>query len=835
MEFGRGYESLIGRNHYKVHPDLPANWKLIHQQGLTGEFLKNDDDFWLQEDGSKFWLRWTVSPWFNDTGLIGGIIIFSENITQRKLLEENLNKSKELLNSIIDSTPSSIFAVDLQGRFILANKAASELYRKPKEDLLGKALHEVFPKEIADNKIASNNKVLITRKRLDFEEQILNNVDNLPRTLMVTKFPIQSVSGELYGTGGVATDITEIRLAQEALQATAQYVRSLLEASLDPMVTISSAGKISDVNRATERVTGLDRKQLIGSDFVDYFADEKKARESYQLVFSTGFVTDYPLAIKHVSGTVTDVLYNASVYRDDKGRVLGVFAAARDITERKLVEAKLRLSNFALMHISQGVLVTNSEHNILWVNAAFTSITGYSKTDILGKNCRFMNGPLSDLKMLSNIRLALKSNTPFSGEILNYRKDGTLFWNELTISPLFDKQGRLTNFVSSSCDITERKQTEHTLRESEFLCKFAIEGTGEGIWDWNIQLDQVVCSRLWKEMLGYTENEILAVKQDWLDRIHSDDQLVVTKALQAYLDKKTETYVIEYRLRCKDNSYKWILSRGLVVNYTEEGIPLRMIGTHTDISKRKHQEQQDQEHLNQLAHVTRLGLMGEMASGIAHEVNQPLTAITTYAQVSLNLMKAEYPDLIKLAEVIYKTQQQALRAGQIIRRMRGFVSANTKQGSAADLNELIQEAGNLCLAELRLNNIMLTYQLQHSLPLINGDHIQIEQVIINLIKNSEDALNGCSENQKKEISIHSLLKANDSIEVRIKDNGPGIPEDQQQHILMPFYTTKAQGMGMGLSICCSIIEAHEGHLKFNSTVGKGTTFYFSLPIKKDNR
>ncbi|UOA07176.1 PAS domain S-box protein [Methylobacter sp. S3L5C] len=830
MEFGQGYQSLLGLNHYEAHPDLPAKWKLIHQQGLTGEFLKNDDDLWVQKNGSKLWVRWTVSPWFNDKGLVGGIIIFCENITQRKLLEENLRLNRELLNSIIDSTPSSIFAVDLQGRFILANKAAVEFYGKHKEDVLGKTLHEIFPMEIAANKIASNNKVLITRKRLDFEEQILNNVDNLPRTLMVTKFPIQSVSGELYGIGGVATDITEIRQAQEALHATAQYTRSLLEASLDPLVTISSEGKISGVNSATEQITGLNRKQLVGTDFADYFTDAKKARDGYQLIFSSGFVTDYPLTIKHVTGKVTDVLYNASVYRDNKGAILGVFAAARDITERKQMEDKLRLRNAALKHISQGIMITSYEQKILWVNAAFTSITGYSKADTFDQNCHFMNGPLTDQKTLNNIRLAIKNSMPFSGEILNYRKDGTLFWNELTISPMFDVQGQLTNFISSTVDITERKQIEDALHESEFLCKFAIEGTGDGIWDWNIPTNQVVCSRLWKEMLGYTENETLSVKRDWLDHIHPDDQLLVTEALQAYLDKKTGTYVVEYRLRCKDNTYKWILSHGLVVNYTEEGAPLRMIGTNTDISKRKRQEQQDKDHLNQLTHVTRLGLMGEMASGIAHEVNQPLTAIATYTQVSLNLIKAEYPDLVKLAEVLYKTQQQALRAGEIIRRMREFVKKNNKHRSAVDLNELIQEACSLCLPELRLNNIALTYHLQNSLPLIHVDHIQIEQVIINLIRNSEDALDGCNENRQKEISIYSLLTPNDGIEVRIKDNGCGIPEEQQQHILMPFYTTKAEGMGMGLSISCSIIEAHEGHLKFNSQVGTGTTFYFSLPI-----
>ncbi|UOA09440.1 PAS domain S-box protein [Methylobacter sp. S3L5C] len=716
-----GIRNIYRLNPEEVRDDASKLFALHHPDDLDGivaviqksaqELSPFSHEYRIKHDDGE--VRWLLGNSLPQRELDGSTLWygFTTDITERKLLEEKLHINSELLSSIIDSTPSSIFAFDLQGRFISVNKAVSEFYGKRKEDVLGKTLHEVFPKKIADNKMTTNNQVLVTGKRLDFEEQILNNDESLPRTLMVTKFPVQSASGEIFGVGGVATDISELKLAQETIQATAQYARSLLEANLDPMVTISSKGKISDVNRATERLTGLDRKQLVGSDFANYFTNPKQAREGYQLAFSNGFVTDYPLAMLHVSGKVTDVLYNASVYRDDKGNVLGVFAAARDITECKRIE--------------------------------------------------------------------------------------------------------------------------HALRESEFFWKFAIEGTGDGVWDRNFLTSEMHYSKRWKEMLGYAENDILPTRQEWLDRIHPDDQLHVKKAMQAYLNGEAKSYSTEYRLSCKDNSYKWILDRGVVVNYAEDGTPLRMIGTYTDISKRKFQEQKDQEHLNQLAHVTRLGLLGEMASGIAHEVNQPLTAIASYTQVSLNLMKAEYPDLVKLAEVIYKTQQQALRAGQIIRRMREFVKSNTKQSSLVDLNELIQDAASLCLPELRLNNIVLTYQLQNSLPFINADKIQIEQVIINLIRNSADALDGCPENQQKKITIDSLLKLNDGIEVRIKDNGPGIPEDQQQKILMPFYTTKVEGMGMGLSICNSIIEAHEGYLKFNSKVGKGTTFYFTLPIKTE--
>ncbi|MGZ5012227.1 MAG: PAS domain-containing sensor histidine kinase, partial [Methylobacter sp.] len=252
-----------------------------------------------------------------------------------------------------------------------------------------------------------------------------------------------------------------------------------------------------------------------------------------------------------------------------------------------------------------------------------------------------------------------------------------------------------------------------------------------------------------------------------------------------------------------------------------------------DVSLRKQREQQDKEHLDELAHVTRLGLMGEMASGIAHEVNQPLSAISSYTQVSLNLIDSEHPDLARLTEILHKTQQQALRAGRIIHRMREFVKSHSKHRSAADINALIHDTVGLCIADLKQNGIRLAFELGHNLPPVYVDHVQIEQVLINLLRNSIDALKNLPPKQQRQVSIQSRLTVNnDNIQVRVKDNGAGLDKDQQQKVLTPFYTTKADGMGMGLSISRSLIEAHDGTLHFNSQPGKGTTFYFTIPIRR---
>jgi two-component system, LuxR family, sensor kinase FixL len=251
-----------------------------------------------------------------------------------------------------------------------------------------------------------------------------------------------------------------------------------------------------------------------------------------------------------------------------------------------------------------------------------------------------------------------------------------------------------------------------------------------------------------------------------------------------------------------------------------------------DVSARKLQELQEKEHLEKLAHVTRLGLMGEMASGIAHEVNQPLSAVVNYTQACLRFIQNENPDLEKIGEVLQKANQQALKAGQIIHSMREFVKQRKIHRSTVDINELIYDAISLFEPDFKQHLVAMRYELTKSLPSVFIDRVQIEQVILNLIRNSIDALKELPQFTQRQLSIETTLNNLNYIVVRVKDNGPGLTPMQREKILTPFFTTKSSGMGMGLSISRSLVEAHHGTLHFNSKEDKGTTFYFTLPTER---
>jgi PAS domain S-box-containing protein len=499
-------------------------------------------------------------------------------------------------------------------------------------------------------------------------------------------------------------------------------------------------------------------------------------------------------------------------------KVSGFYVLGVDVTDQEaLMEANYR-HNAILENISAGILLTDKNQLISYCNPAFQKLTGYSFEDILGKSSTLLQGPETDQQTLRELKKALDANQSFQGELINYRKDGSAFWNELTISPIFDTKGQLTHFVDIQRDITQRKQVEAKLNA-------IFNASVEGIMTTDMDNIIVSVNTAVEAILGYKPEELMGC---------SINKLMPSSTKEKNACGLTSTAKSGIQIQEIEGLHKNGSMVPLDMSLSEYSIDNAHYFTYIvrDVSLRKRREKQDRQHLDQLAHVTRVGLMGEMASGIAHEVNQPLTAISNYTQVSLNLINTDNPDLVNLAEILYKTQQQALRAGRIIHRMREFIKSHSKHTSTANINTLIHDAASLCATELKHNGIELTFELENNLPPIQVDHIHIEQVIINLIRNGIDALENLPAKQQRCLSIRSRLTLKNSVEVRIKDNGPGIDKDQQQKILMPFYTTKTGGMGMGLSISRSLLEAHGGTLYFKSKPGKSCSFYFTLPTRK---
>jgi PAS domain S-box-containing protein len=259
-----------------------------------------------------------------------------------------------------------------------------------------------------------------------------------------------------------------------------------------------------------------------------------------------------------------------------------------DITDLKLFEETLKLRERAISSTNNGVVITDAQHPdypIIYVNPAFEKITGYTYGEVMGYNCRILQCQETEQPGLDELRAAIKEGRSCTIVIRNYRKDGTLFWNELSISPIYDDNGKLTHFIGIQNDITKRQEAEAAIKEKEERWQLALQGNNDGIWDWNIKTNEVFFSAHWKEMLGYEEHEIANNLDEWSKRVHPDDLDWVRQIIKDHLTKKTPFYISEHRVQCKDGSYKWILDRGQAL-WDEQGNAVRMVGSHTDITER---------------------------------------------------------------------------------------------------------------------------------------------------------------------------------------------------------------------------------------------------------
>ena len=244
-----------------------------------------------------------------------------------------------LLARIVDSSGDAIVSKTLDGVITSWNRAAEEMYGYTAEEIIGKSIALLIPEGSGEmDEILGE---IRAERRLEHYQTTRLRKDGSAIPISLTFSPIYDQDGAIIGASSIARDITELTRADALVRESSEYARSLIEASLDPFVTISVEGKITDVNEATVKVTGVERERLIGTDFSDYFTEPETAREGYRRVFAEGSVTDYPLTIRHRDGGLTDVLYNASVYRDAAGSVLGVFAAARDVTAQQRAEAEI--------------------------------------------------------------------------------------------------------------------------------------------------------------------------------------------------------------------------------------------------------------------------------------------------------------------------------------------------------------------------------------------------------------------------------------------------------------------------------------------------------------
>ncbi len=788
--------------------------------------------------GSHRWVNMHAVPLLDSYGQTSALLAVTYDITERKAAERTLAESEERFRLIMETIEEVFWMADISiGRIYYISpgyeriwgRTPQSLYKNPRSFI--EAIH---PEDM--ERVLSDLKVDKVGQPFSHEYRIVRP-DGTIRWVWNRGFPVRDKTGKAARYAGFALDITERRHMEEALKSSEAFTASILNSLTSHIAVLDEQGIIVMVNQAWQQFAQQNdlpesNRNMLGCEYLKVCekafenSNDKEIGEILHGIQSVivgeqqEFHTDYPC---HSANEKRWFHMNVTPLQ---GSRRGVVVSHETITERKLMEDALKASEAKFRSIIEispvPMALYDQQSNTTFLNPAFVQTFGYGVDDIPTLAEWWTKAyPDPDYRHRAEtiwhatLEKAKQEQTDFPPlELAIHCKDNSIRTVLVSVATIHHELGDI--YLMMLYDISQRKQMAAKL---DSIFNASVEGiitidTSDIIVSANTAVETI---------FGYKPEELIGCSINKL--MHPSPKEMNGRSLP-------HTARSEGQIREIEGMHKNGSVLPLDLSIAEFSIENAHYFTHIvrDVSLRKYREQQDKKHLDELAHVTRLGLMGEMASGIAHEVNQPLTAISNYAQVSLALINSENPDLAKLTEILYKTQQQALRAGQIILRMREFLKSHVKHRSTADINILIHDAVSLCVGELKQNDIKLTFKLENNLPPVYVDQIQIEQVLINLIRNSVDALQGLPKGQQRQLAIHSRLTLNDAIQVRVKDNGPGLNEEQRQKISTPFYTTKADGMGMGLSISRSIIEAHEGSLHFNSQPGKGATFYFTLPV-----
>ena len=374
-------------------------------------------------------------------------------------------------------------------------------------------------------------------------------------------------------------------------------------------------------------------------------------------------------------------------------------------------------------------------------------------------------------------------------------------------------------------EIAERERTEEVLRKERDFSSAILDTVGAIVVVLDTQGRLVRCNRYCEKIMGYTEAEIKG-RYVWDVFLAAEVVANVQPVFGELLERKTGNKYENYWLT-KDR-------RRRLIDWTNTVIvdPLGevefVIATGIDITEKRATEELESQHLLDLAHVSRLSTMGQMATEIAHELNQPLCAIASFSDSCLRLYDSGKFDPLEVRQVLKEIGDQAQRAGEVIRRIRKFVRKEPAERIAVSLNELVGDVVRLTQVEARWNQVEVRTELAELLPSVKVDKILVEQVILNLVRNAIEAI-AHAESAQREIVIATSARADGAMEVAVRDTGPGLPAGEADKIFTPFFTTKSQGMGLGLSLSLSIVQAHDGQLTAESQAGQGTIFRLVLP------
>ncbi|RCS59475.1 PAS domain S-box protein [Parvibium lacunae] len=612
--------------------------------------------------------------------------------------------------------------------------------------------------------------------------------------------------------------------------------------SLDILAILRTNGQIERINPATARLLDQPHTSLIDKPIstLIHQSDQALFQQQFKQLLEARTEVESALSFSCRAAVVSAQIsprwlaWELKLDLASKPAARRIYAVAHDITERKQAEAAL-IAETAFRRAMEDSMLTgmrafDKQGKITYVNRAFCRMVGWEENELIGTSPPFPYWPEEDIpQQWKNLDMVLEGRAPSSGfEVRIQRRHGEKFDARMYVSPLIDNQGEQSGWMTSITDITEPKKIREelvaaherfttVLNELDVAISVATDVNNQRIdRDHQHTAELLFANRYYRQYFSHDSqgHQRLHAEAEQLPNYPTDQHNGLNMQVSEVQDPQTGHW---YELRRR--AIKWVDGRHATLQIA------------TDITQRKQAEELARQQQEKLQLTSRLTTMGEMASSLAHELNQPLTAIANYCMGISNRVKQQSIQPDELITALEKTSQQAERAGKIIRRIREFVKRSEPNRRPCDLAVVIENAIGFAEIEAKKKNIQILTELPSPLPTVEADTILIEQVLLNLLKNAVEASDSKHPPlaPAERVVVLKLIQDNAQLTFSVHDRGTGIAPDHINKLFDPFFSTKAEGMGMGLNICRSIIEFHHGRLWVDSQLGQGSTFYFTLP------
>ncbi len=745
---------------------------------------------------------YNASVYRDERGKVLGVFAAARDITTQK-------QASQYVRSLIEASLDPLVTISPDGKITDVNEASVEATGIAREKLIGTDFSDYFTEP---DKAREGYKQVFSKGFVRDYPLSIRHTSGKITDVLYNASVYRDERGKVLGVFAAARDITTQKQAS-------QYARSLIEASLDPLVTISPDGKIMDVNEALVQATGVPGEKLIGTHFSDYFTEPEKALEGYQRVFSEGFVRDYPLAIRHVSGKVTDVLYNASLYRDEKGNVLGVFAAARDITERKRAEDKQRATlGYArsLIEASLDPLVTISpDGKITDVNQATELVTGIPRQRLIGTDFSdYFTEPEKAREGYQRVfSQGYVRDYPLAIRHVNGKITDVLY----NASVYKDDKGNVLGVFAAARDITQQKMAQELQRASSLYARSLIEAS----------LDPLVTISPEGKITDVNEAsvDVTGVPRDQLiGTDFSDYFMEPEKAREGYKRVLSEGFVRDYPLSIFHTSAKVtdVLYNASVYR-DEKNKVLGVFAAARDITERKRFEQSLQK-ANQMK--------SEFLANMSHELRTPLNGIIGFSEFlidekpgQLNTKQKEYlSDILNSGRHLLQLINDVLDLAKV---EAGKMELIVEEFS---VKKAIGEVSSIVGPIAKKKNLNFKVDVATDVDAVKLDQQKVKQILYNLLSN---AVKFTDDNGKVDVTARTF--GTNLVQLRVRDSGIGIKREDMDKLFTEFQQLDAgadrryQGTGLGLALTKRIVELLKGTIEVESDPGKGSTFTVILP------